>query len=84
MTLVRHLHPDSAIKYCVYYGKDRTKCLDELDRYDLVITTYPVVRLDWKASLSQSWSGRTLHGTKWTRIVLDEGNVRERRVSAVA
>ena len=73
ITSLRHLRPDAAIRYCVYYGKDRTKYLGELDRYDLVITTYSVVRLDWKASITQPESARTLHSAKWGRIVLDEG-----------
>ena len=57
----------------MYYGKDRIKHLKELERYALVITTYSVVRLDWRTWLSEPRNSSTLFGTKWGRIVLDEG-----------
>lgn len=61
------------MKYCVYYGKDRTKLLGQLNNYTLVITTYSVVRLDWRTSLAQAEDTLTLHKVQWGRIVLDEG-----------
>ena len=57
----------------MYYGKDRTKCLKELNSYALVITTYSVVRLDWKRWLADPENPLTLHFVKWGRVVLDEG-----------
>jgi len=71
--LHRHLKSTDVLRFCVYYGKDRTKLLKELDRHDLVITTYSVVRLDWKASSSEPKNRSTLYSVKWRRIVLDEG-----------
>lgn len=41
--------------------------------YGLVITTYSVVRLDWKRWLAEPDNPLTLHATKWRRVVLDEG-----------
>ena len=70
---LRHLRSSDSLKYCVYYGKDRTKCLGQLDHFALVITTYSVVRLDWKTWLAEPENPLTLHATKWTRVVLDEG-----------
>lgn len=69
----RHLKPSDTIKYCVYYGKDRTKFLQDLEQYSLVITTYSVVRLDWKTKMTQPENNLTLHGVNWGRVVLDEG-----------
>ena len=58
----------------MYYGKDRTKYLRQLENYGLVITTYSVVRLDWKTWLTEPNNPSTLHAAKWRRIVLDEGS----------
>jgi SNF2 family DNA or RNA helicase len=61
------------VKLCVYYGKDKVKYLSELQNYDLVITTYSVVRIDWKLKETKPDNSLTLHSIKWRRIVLDEG-----------
>ena len=73
LTSLRHLEPSNAIRYCIYYGKDRTKFLKELEKYSLVITTYSVVRLDWKTNTTQPENSLTLHAVNWGRVVLDEG-----------
>lgn len=73
LTIFRHLKPSNTIRYCVYYGKDKTKFLKELGQYSLVITTYSVVRLDWKSTMTQPENTLTLHGVNWERVVLDEG-----------
>ena len=39
----------------------------------LVITTYSVVRLDWKATKQENIAIPTLFRYKWRRLVLDEG-----------
>lgn len=73
----RHLRSIEQLKYCLYYGTDRTRYLKRLEDYSLVITTYSVVRLDWRKSLAQSNSQKedcaTLHEFNWGRVVLDEG-----------
>ena len=71
--LERHVRPGS-ISYRVYYGKDKHKHLQELNLTDLVITTYSIVRLDWKASMKQD-AQSTLHGVSWDRVVLDEAHI---------
>lgn len=38
-----------------------------------MITTYSIVRIDWKESLGQLKGTPTLHSTVWARVVLDEG-----------
>lgn len=41
----------------------------------MLITTYSVVRMDWKATLidHSTETFRSLHVMKWRRVVLDEG-----------
>jgi SNF2 family DNA or RNA helicase len=46
---------------------------DQLQSYDLVITTFSVVRMDWKAHLLKSESSANLYAIQWHRIILDEG-----------
>jgi SNF2 family DNA or RNA helicase len=70
-SITRHL--TDAISYCEYYGPERGKVYDKLQSYDLVVTTFSVVRLDWKAHLSASETRATLHAIEWHRVILDEG-----------
>ena len=69
----RHLDPASQIKFCEYYGKDRKRYLEKIENYTLVITTYSIVRIDWKLRLEQPEASPTLYSKKWGRLVLDEG-----------
>jgi len=71
--LERHAKPNS-IKYCVYYGKDKDLYLHNLESYDLIITTYSTVRIDWKKSF-EPMSTAPLHNASWKRIVLDEAHI---------
>ena len=73
VNILRHLRSPDSLKYCVYYGKDRTRYLRQLEDYQLVITTYSVVRLDWKTRLAEPDGALTLHAIQWRRVVLDEG-----------
>lgn len=70
---VRHIQSAEALRYHIHYGKDRAKHLDEIKDNMLVITTYSVVRLDWKAWLATPGNPSTLHAIRWGRVVLDEG-----------
>ena len=74
-TTSRHLQSTSGFKYCVYYGKDRHQHLKRIEDYALIITTYSVVRIDWKASLGGSDVGPNLYSSIWERLVLDEGKI---------
>jgi SWI/SNF-related matrix-associated actin-dependent regulator of chromatin subfamily A3 len=71
--LERHVRPGT-LSYRVYYGKDKHRHLQELHSADLIITTYSIVRLDWKASMKQD-NQATLHRVSWDRIVLDEAHI---------
>ncbi|MCJ1385512.1 alpha-1,6-mannosyltransferase [Xylographa soralifera] len=73
--LHRHLTSPDVLRSCVYYGKDRWKYLQNLERYDLVITTYSVVRSDWQINSLEPKEVPTLHSIKWGRIVLDEAHI---------
>lgn len=73
--LQKHLRSSKSLEYCVYYGKDRTQYLGQLDNYKLVITTYSVVRMDWKKRLAEPDNSLTLHATNWRRVVLDEAHI---------
>lgn len=77
-SISRHLL-DDAITYCEYYGPGRVKIFDQLRSFDLVITTFSVVRMDWKAHLSNPESNATLHAVQWHRIILDEGKHQQGR-----
>lgn len=72
LTIHRHLKP-GCISYCEYYGPDRAKLFNQLTSYDVVITTFSVVRLDWKLYSSSVEEKPTLHALDWHRIILDEG-----------
>lgn len=74
LNFARHLKPSSAITYGVYYGKGRARILENLQDYNLVITTYAVVRKDWKSSKIKSEPrAPNIYTSTWRRIVLDEG-----------
>lgn len=57
----------------IYYGKDRASQLSNLKADDLVITTYSIVRLDWKAKNLHTHHKQNLFSLRWRRLVLDEG-----------
>ncbi|KAL6712951.1 hypothetical protein ACLMJK_009506 [Lecanora helva] len=71
----KHMRSPEALTYCVYYGKDRFKYLDELDEFRLVITTYSIVRLDWKAWMADRKLQQNLYVINWERIILDEAHI---------
>ncbi|KAL8824558.1 MAG: hypothetical protein Q9191_004973 [Dirinaria sp. TL-2023a] len=67
--LQKHLKPSSAITYGVYYGKGRARILENLQDYKLVITTYAVVRKDWKSSKVKSEpKAPNIYTFRWRRI----------------
>lgn len=64
-----HVKSDT-ISFYIYHGSNRIKDVDELAKYDLVITTYSVVSSEFSRSRSYS----PLQLTHWFRVVLDEAH----------
>ncbi|KAJ2925137.1 hypothetical protein H1R20_g11960, partial [Candolleomyces eurysporus] len=68
----------------LYYGNNRSISAEELQRYDIVITTYQTIAGEHTQSEGSSAAGpsrkkkkveRTLFDVAWKRIILDEGHV---------
>lgn len=59
------------ISYFVYHGSNRTQDLDELDQYDVIITSYNIVGVEHTNANSQY---KALGKLNWYRIVLDEAH----------
>ncbi|KAF8502088.1 SNF2 family N-terminal domain-containing protein [Russula emetica] len=73
-----HCMPDT-LSYAVYYGATRGMSAKELQKYDVIVTTYQTVVGDHNGSEEASAKKRkkdtgSLFGVPWKRIVLDEGH----------
>ncbi|EPS36600.1 hypothetical protein H072_9889 [Dactylellina haptotyla CBS 200.50] len=66
-----HVQPDT-ISYYVYHGNNRLSDLNELAKYDMVITTYALAASDF--GKAQKENGSVLQRIHWYRIVLDEAH----------
>ncbi len=68
-----HIEPGT-LNYHVYHGSNRCTDVDELAKYDLIITTYSIVSSEF---LKQQKNGgkNPLLQTNWFRIVLDEAHM---------
>ncbi|KAH0566066.1 hypothetical protein GP486_000531 [Trichoglossum hirsutum] len=53
----------------IYHGHNRQDMSEDLDKLDIVLTTYETLRSDWASCGRQS----VLHEKVWARVVLDEG-----------
>lgn len=60
------------IKVYVHHGSSRTKDSRLLSKYDVVITTYPIVASEHKSTTEDNPSA--LFGVRWWRIILDEAH----------
>jgi SWI/SNF-related matrix-associated actin-dependent regulator of chromatin subfamily A3 len=60
-----------AVRYITYHGSKRYEVVQNLDDYDVVLTTYDTLRSD-QAKGDQA-KGGPLFEKEWTRIILDEG-----------
>lgn len=70
----RHFRP-SYVESLVYYGRGREKHCQSFGKYDIVLTTYNTVALDWKLPKSQRQKENAtgLFSIHWHRVILDEG-----------
>ncbi|KAL9062927.1 MAG: hypothetical protein Q9157_008530, partial [Trypethelium eluteriae] len=64
-----HVKPNT-LKYYIYHGQNRTRNLQHLSAYDVVITTYNVVSTEYEGRKSS-----VLDEINWFRIVLDEAHI---------
>ena len=63
------------LNYYVYHGSSRTTDIDELAKYDVVITTYSIVSSDFCGRGTKKASKNPLLQTNFFRIVLDEAHM---------
>lgn len=68
------------INYYSYHGSKREQDLDELDQYDIVITSYTTVNSEYSFSNSQY---KALGKLNWFRIVLDEAHMIRNQTTGV-
>ncbi|KAJ6256938.1 hypothetical protein Dda_7821 [Drechslerella dactyloides] len=66
-----HVKPDS-LSFYLYHGNNRLSDLNELAKYDMVITTYALAASDF--GKAQKDNGSVLQRIHWFRIVLDEAH----------
>ncbi|KAI9663211.1 MAG: hypothetical protein M1821_008259 [Bathelium mastoideum] len=64
-----HIKP-STVNYYIYHGSNRSRDLQHLSSYDMVITTYNVVSTEYDGRKASA-----LELIKWFRIVLDEAHI---------
>ncbi len=72
--IAAHIKPKT-LKYYVYHGSNRTTDIDELAKYDLVITTYSIVSSDFCGRGTKKLQKNPLLQTNFFRIVLDEAHM---------
>ncbi|KAL2395240.1 putative ATP-dependent helicase [Exophiala dermatitidis] len=63
---------DHALKVCVHHGPQRAKSYKELQKYDVVITTYQTLSSEHAGSEGSLKVG--CFGVHWYRIILDEAH----------
>lgn len=70
----QHIRPDSLSHY-IYHGPNRTKDLNELAKYDVIITTYGSISSELGARSANKRGPHPLEEIGWFRIVLDEAHM---------
>lgn len=72
-------HLKGNLKVFKYWGKGRKRYLDEIDDYDIVVTTYNTLQREYLQNSGKSNS--PLHGYEWYRVVLDEAHMIRRQTT---
>ncbi|MCJ1355965.1 MAG: hypothetical protein MMC33_005959 [Icmadophila ericetorum] len=68
-----HIKP-STLSYYIYHGHNRCQNIDELAKFDMVVTTYSIVSSEFNGR-SKKRNGSPLLQTNFFRIVLDEAHM---------
>lgn len=66
------------LRVCVYHGTSRAKSADDLEKYDVVITTYGTLSSEYGA-VDKSNKKSGLFSVYWYRIILDEAHTIKNR-----
>ena len=72
--IATHIQPGT-LSYYVYHGGNRISDINELAKYDMVITTYSIVSSDFVGRGNRNKSVNPLLQTNFYRIVLDEAHM---------
>ncbi|KAL9630440.1 MAG: hypothetical protein Q9164_006412, partial [Protoblastenia rupestris] len=72
--IAAHVQPGT-LKYYVYHGANRISDLNQLAKYDMVITTYSIVSSEFLGRGNKKHGMNPLLQTNFFRIVLDEAHM---------
>ncbi len=72
--IANHIKPKT-LSYYVYHGGNRVRNIDELAKYDIVITTYSIVSSECMGRSNKNRDLNPLLQTSFFRIVLDEAHM---------
>lgn len=77
---LRHINPGVLDVY-IYHGAQKEIEPEALARYDIVITTYSAIRMEFFPPRGNSQRRKSpIKEIKWFRVVLDEGRISSSRV----
>lgn len=87
--IARRTTDSHKMRVCVHHGPSRAKDPSQLRRYDVVITTYDVIRSEHKdSSFTEGGDGHGQQvgcfGLRWWRIILDEAHTIKNRLAKVS
>ena len=72
--IATHIEPKT-LNYYVYHGGNRVRDIDELAKYDVIITTYSIVSSEFMGRGNKKRDLNPLLQTNFFRIVLDEAHM---------
>ncbi|KAA8644531.1 hypothetical protein EYZ11_009570 [Aspergillus tanneri] len=75
--ILTKVEPSHKLRVCVYHGNARAKATDNLEDYDVVITTYGTLTSEHGAMNKNKKSG--IFSVYWYRIILDEAHTIKNR-----